>query len=259
MRSLGSWQNGWTVITGDDADHALLVARASLGSRIALLESGRGPLWLQQPFDTVEGATRLGGNWYLATAGGRHEPAATVVWRVDGAVARELVTLPRPAFDAHGRLYLGRRSDGRALGIAVEGQPDIGRDSALWVVAVDPDTGDASDPEPLASMDASDGSHSFCGGDEPGWVLDIPYPASTDVRVGARWAATLSGATARLRLSSDRACVESVAGSTDREASTAPQELSGGTRILAPRPRARTIDATVYCARQYFKLRCVSE
>jgi hypothetical protein len=260
MRSLGSWQNGWTVITGDDADHALLVARASSGSsRVALLESGRGPLWLEQPFDTVEAATRLGGNWYLATAGGRHEPAATVVWRVDGAVTRELVTLPRPAFDAHARLYLGRRSDGRALGIAVEGQPDIGADSGVWVVAVDPDTGDASDPEPLASMDAREGSLPFCDGDEPGWVLDMPYPASTDVRIGAHWAATLSGATARLRLSTGHTCVESVAGSTDREASTAPRELSHEFPILGLRARDRTIDATVYCARQYFKLRCVSE
>ncbi len=269
MRSLGGWQNGWTIVTGDDPDHALLVARGTSGPssrRVALLESGRAPAWVPSPaesFESVGAATRLAGQWYLATSQRPLEPLATVLWKLDGSVARELARLPRVALDGRRPVRLARRSDGRALGIAVEGQPDLDRDASLWVVGVDADSGEVSDPAELAPLASADGSLSTCTGDEPGWALEMPYPGSVEVRIGERWGAALTGVETRMRLSTSRACIEGVVGSTDREAVSPPPELS---QAQGPYPAPNTLDAasraldvTVYCARQYFHLRCLPE
>jgi hypothetical protein len=270
MRSLGGWQNGWTVVTGDDPDHALLVARGTSGPasrRVALLESGRAPAWIQSPtesFESISAATRLGGQWYLATSHRPLEPPATVLWALDGGTARELARLPRVALEGRRPVRLARRSDGRELGIAVEGQPDVDEDASTWVVGIDADTGEVSDPAELAPLTAADGGLSTCSGDEPGWVLDLPYPGSVEVRIGERWGATLAGVGARMRLSTSHACVEGVVGSTDREAAAPPPELSQAHGAPSHAPStlgvaSRALDVTVYCARQYFHLRCVPE
>jgi hypothetical protein len=271
MRSLGGWQNGWTVVPGDDADHALLVVRNSPGpasTRVALLESGRPPAWVHSPnesFEPIEAAARLGGRWYVATSQRPLEPPATVLWTVDGSAAHELARLPRISSDTRRRVRLGRRSDGRSLAVAVEGQPNVIQDASLWLVGVDTDTGEVSDPAPLAALSAlgaPDSGFPLCGGDEPGWILDLPYPASIDVRIGEHWRASLVGATTRVRLSSSRACVEAVAGSTDREAETAPPELSRGSRAASERGAgsegrsSSAISAIVYSANQHFQLQC---
>jgi hypothetical protein len=270
MRSLGGWQNGWTVIPGDDPDHALLVLRGNLGpagAPIALLETGRAPEWIHlrmEPFEAVEGATRVRGRWVLATSQRRHDPPAVVLWMLDGQAPHELARLPRVSLEGTPRVRIASRSDGRAVGVAVEGQPDVAGDASIWVASVDLDTGAVSDPEPLANLDVAQGIH-ICDGDEPGWLLDLPYPASVDIRVGPHWGATLTSAVARVRLSAGTACVENVLGATDREAIFAPLELSRGTMASARPSRTpgslnalNGLNATVYCARQYFHLRCTA-
>ncbi len=277
MRSLGGWQNGWTVVAGDDPDHALLVARGSPGAtsaRVALLESGRAPLWVTSPsewVESVEAAARLGDRWYVATSQKPLEPVATVLWTLDGSTAHELARLPRVGLEGRRQVRLARRSDGRALGIAVEGQPSIDADASIWVAGVDGDTGEVSDPSELAPLDSADGAFHICGGDEPGWVLDLPYPGSVEIRIGERWGANLSGTTARVRLSASQACVEGVVGSTDREALVPPPELSRAHSALpgapgtvhgglnAPGAPRGGLNVILYCAREYFHLRCVPQ
>jgi hypothetical protein len=269
MRTLGAWQNGWTVLPGDDADHALLVVRAgsgASGTRVALLESGHPPAWVRAPadsFETVEAAARMEGRWYIATSQRSREPPATVLWTLDEPVARELARLPRLALEPRPRVHLALRSDGRAVGIAVEGQPDLARDGSIWIVGVDPDTGEVSDPSPLAALGAVDGALAICAGDEPGWVLDLSYPASVDIRIGENWAATLAGVTTRVRMSAGRACVEGVVGSTDREAAAPAQELANGSRAPSlMRTGSGSLGAlgvVVYCAHRYFHLRCIPQ
>lgn len=270
MRSLSGWQNGWTVVTGDEPDHALLVTRGASGPssrRVALLESGRAPAWIQSPaesFESVGAATRLAGRWYLATSQRPLEPPAAVLWTLDGGTPRELARLPRVALEGRRPVRLARRSDGRALGIAVEGQPDVNRDASTWVVGIDTETGEVSDPEELAPLTSADGDVSTCSGDEPGWVLDLPYPGSVEVRIGEHWGATLAGVGARMRLSTSHTCVEGVVGSTDREAASPPPELSQAHgapshALNTLGAASRALDVTVYCARQYFHLRCVPE
>ena len=272
MRSLGGWQNGWTVVAGDDPDHALLVARGSPGttsSRVALLESGRPPVWLTSPPEWVEpvgAATRFGDRWYVATSEKARESPATVLWTLDGSTARELARLPRVGVEGRRQVRLARRSDGRALGVAVEGQPSVDTDASIWVAGVDVDTGEVSDPSKLAPLDSADGGLNVCGGDEPGWVLDLPYPGSVEIGIDEHWAAILSGTTARVRLSASHACLEGVVGSTDREAAAPPAELlrarsappgpDGSTSPGAPRG---ALDVILYCARQHFHLGCVPQ
>jgi hypothetical protein len=277
MRSLGGWQNGWTVVAGDDPDHALLVARGSPGTtsaRVALLESGRAPVWVTSPsawFESVGAAARLGDRWYVATSQKAPEPAATVLWSLEGTTAHELARLPRVDLEGRRQVRLARRSDGRALGIAVEGQPSIDADASLWVAGVDGDTGEVSDPSELAPLESADGALHVCGGDEPGWVLDLPYPGSVEIRIGEHWGANLSGTSARVRLSASQACVEGVVGSTDREAAVPPPVLSRahgatpGALGVTPAglgtrgaPRGG-LDVVLYCAREYFHLRCTPQ
>jgi hypothetical protein len=251
-------QSGWTVIGGDDPDHALLVMRRSAGTpgvQILLLESGRAPTLVRAPpdsFEAVGAAARLGGRWYVVSSAKAEDRSDAVVWSVEGAEAHELARVPRVGLDAHPRLYLSRRSDGRALGVAVEGQPDVSRAASLWMMGIDPDSGEASEPTALVPLD--DHAVPACEGDETGWVLDWPYPASVEIRIGERWTASLSGVTARIRLSATRACIESVVGSADREAVTAPEALYRAP--LSRSARERELPAMVYSAKRHFHLRC---
>jgi hypothetical protein len=153
-------QSGWTVVPGDDPDHALLVMRrtgGTAGAQLFLLESGRPPASVQAPptaFDAIDAAARLGGRWYVATAARPPDPPAAVVWTLDGTHARELTRLPRVGLDTHPQVFLGRRGDGPAIGIAVEGQPDVRRAPSIWMTAFDADSGELSEPTALASLDS---------------------------------------------------------------------------------------------------------
>jgi hypothetical protein len=260
MRSLGGAQSGWTVVPGD-GDHALLVARDGPGPSVALLETGRAPQWIHESgahFDRVEAATRAGGRWIVATAQRPDEPAASVLWALDSSGTRELARLPRAGDEPYPRIRLARRNDDRAVGVIVAGQPDLTRDASLWVIRVDLESGALSDPEPLASLEMSPGGVRACEGDEPGWTLDWPYPASVDVHVGTEWSATLAGATARVRLSAAAACLEGIAGSADREAAHAPEALyrPHAAATLGSGTRVRVL---VVSARAHFPLHCTVE
>jgi hypothetical protein len=256
----------WVLAPGDDADHALLVARRTLGTPsadVVMLESDKAPVEVRRPggdpFPDVEGATRAAGRWYIATSQSAGELAATVVWLLDGGTAREIARLPRVALDgeyrraeSRGPTRLARRTDGRAVGVLVDGQPDALRGTTTrWVAGIDLESGAVSDPEALAPTDLSDREVSLCSGDDTGWSVDLPYSGAVRVHGGGPTGMSLQSTFARLRLTRDHACIDRVLGSTD----VYPEGFAG-TTSPAPRPDARTVDATVIAGRTRYSLRC---
>ena len=112
-----------------------------------------------------------------------------------------------------------------------------------WVVPIDVETGAVSDPELLGPVDFADRVVTTCRGDEPGWLLDIPWTQVVRVDTGAASSALRNNTMyARLRIAPDRACVERLSGTADIEPLKAPAKpsiigaevsvLSGQTRHL---------------------------
>ncbi len=254
----GGLPTSWVLASGDDPEHALLVARHNIGTAsstadVIVLESDRAPLEVRRPtgdpFADVEGATRVSGRWYLATAQSAGELAATVVWLLDGSTAREVARFPRTGVESRATTRLARRADGRAVGLVVDGQPDAVRGATMrWVAGIDLESGAVSDPEPLAPIDFSDREVSLCTSEDGGWVLDLPYPGSVRLHGAGNTQVSLQLVLARARLTHDCMCVERVLGSVD-----SPPEMR-----LAPEAssRARTIDVSVLAGRARVALKC---
>ena len=254
----------WTLMPSDDPDHALLLARRAAAGRvvdIVALESDRAPTPVRHPngdpFADLQGATRVAGRWYVATAQSPGELPATVIWAIDGGSAHELARLPRVGGDSPAVSHLAHRTDGAAVGLVVEGQPGLDRaQPGRWVVSIDLESGGVSEPERLAPVDLSDDGRAICTGDDAGWLVDLPYSGPVTVHVGPDWAASLQGAAARLRLSPTSACLERVSGSVARDAHPVAHTVEVLTGTSTARLDARTFDASVYTSAIRYGLRC---
>ncbi len=270
----------WILVPGDDADHALLLARRAAAGMLVLeaLDADRVPVEIRreggQPLPDIQGALRSGGRWYLATAQAASEPASAVLWRVDGSVARELGRVPRLGQDALPSVRLARRPEGAGLvpgsptspaspvtvALAVAGQ-DLDRGALLWISSFDPETRAFRDPERLAPFDLSDRPVAACTGDDGGWEIEMSYPAAVDVRVHPSWSARLQGVVARLRISRGGACVDRLFGSAPSYGSRVRDEIWGGTALRttgqAPEEMAmRTFEVSVLVESERVPLRC---
>jgi hypothetical protein len=266
----------WTLIPGDDPDHALLVERrAGLaagassgpgGVALDILEADRVPTPVRREdgelLPDLQGAVRSGGRWVLSTAQPAGEPAATVVWLVDGGTARELGRVSRVAPDSVAAARLVRWVGGGAansapspVALLVSGT-DSDRGVILWASSFDPETRAFSDPEPLAPADLSDRTVATCTGDDAGWELEASYPGTVDVRVGSAWASRLQGTLARLRLSRTAACVDSLFGSAGSQAAHLDGTLAAGRGQGRTADRERTLGATVVGEHGRARLRC---
>jgi hypothetical protein len=285
-RALGVGGNapvGWALVPGDDADHALLVARragAPASTELLVLEADHPPVWVKaaagDSFADVDSAVRAGGRWYVMST----VAASTALWEIDGGSARELRRISRAGLEGrsegHGRL--ARRDDGRAIGVVVDGQPDVLVPPSRWVLPVEIPSGVAGDPEPLATVGLASGRSTadgaaqqaprLCTGDDTGgWELGIDYAGSIELEVGDGWTASLQSPIAEVRLARDRACIERVLGSANPYGATAPPALMapgapasvapGEARLRGAAPGSvRTIDVSVFSARLRYPLRC---
>jgi hypothetical protein len=253
---------------GDDPAHALLVgARQSRETVVFEVEADRVPVEVHradgEPFTDVEGVVRAAGRWFLAApASVVSTSPVTVVWQIDGAVARELVRIPR-AFpensylhDAHAKL--ARRSDGRAIGLVVEGQPAAERNASVrWVLPIDLESGALGEPESLGYVDLAGRTLEGCTDDVVGWVLDAPLSSpSVRIHIGAA-SGGLSGPEARFRLTSERACIERVAGTYDGQSAERAAQLarSGAVRTAL---RSGELLVTAMSAQTRYALRCTT-
>jgi hypothetical protein len=184
------------------------------------------------------------------------ELPATIVWALDASGAREVARIPRTGIDGRPTSVLARRSDGRALGVVVDGQPDDQGFVTRWVESVDLETGALGQPEPLAPTELSDRPVTLCSGDDAGWVVDLPFSGQVSLKVGAVWEAQAQSSNVRLRLSRGRACVEHVFGTFQQYGGTAPEMLTKSPRLPA-RPDARTVEVSLLSSNMRYPLRCV--
>jgi hypothetical protein len=256
----------WIVAPGEDADHALLLERRPPSSStsvsstdLVVLERDKPPLAVArpggEPFADVESAVHVGGRWYIVTAGDTGDAPASVVWEVDGGWARERVRVSRAGTDGHAEARLARRTDGRALALVVEGQPDVGRPPGLWVTSLDLESRAAAEPEVVASV--PNRSPAICTIDDTGWEFDIPYSGAIELEGRGGWDSPLQTPLVHVRASRDRFCIDRVTGAVGAFSATAPAALSDAHGTTMPTPaRAGTVDVSVFSARARFGLRC---
>ena len=262
---IGAVPTTWALAPGDDADHALLLGKRSTApptTDVLVLESDRAPVEVRRPggdpFLDVDAAVRVAGRWYVATPQAPGERAATVVWLVDGTGGREIARVPRTGPEPRPQLRLARRSDGRAVGLVVDGPTEGAAGSMIrWVVSVDLESGSVGDPEPLAPADLADRALTLCSGEEPGWDVDLPLMGAVHVQIAPRWSSGVQSPLARVRLSREHACALRLLGTVDAYAATAPDALARPVFPAATRRGdVRAIDASVLSARTRYGLRC---
>ena len=261
----------WSLVPGDDATHALVIARrSSYGSSnydsvVVDLEADRPPVEVHTasglPLPEIDGAVRASGHWYIA--GWAADPSTTVVYEIEGGIARELARVPRAAQDSRpAQVRLARRDTGRAIGLVVDGQAaETGiypaqsgytrSGDTQWVLPIDIDSGLASEPEQLGPVDLGGKTMDICRGHDSAWIMDMRWPANAlNLRIGPGDANVSLGRNAYVRLHVTRmsACVEKLTGNApyddDAPAHDTDKPLDGP-----------TIDATLYGrgARQLFR------
>jgi hypothetical protein len=252
----------WSVAAGDDPVHALLLAQGNGRDAPAVgvfeLEADHTPSLVHGPENAplghVDAALRAGGHWYLAS---HVQPTESIVWRVDGAYAREVVRIPR--WFERGRSgapapRLAWRTDGRALGFVVDAGPTLEhRGMTRWVAPIDLETGAVGDVELLGAADLGDAETlTACTADDAGWSMDAPLAGSFPVE-GASEPALLSSVVARVRLGGPHPCLERVAGRLS------PSRLSPGKKTEPARASGPTLNVTTTRddERDARSLRCV--
>lgn len=266
-----STSNTYQVATGDDSSHALLIGRRTSRSETVVyeLEADRTPLPIQradgEAFGEIESAVRTAGRWFIATSATTDTTSPmTIVWKLEGSVARELARIPRVYVEtstAGSRTKLARRSDGRAIGLVAEGPSTMERTTSFrWTLPIDLESGALGEPEAIGYTDLAGRVLEACTDDATGWVLDTALPFST-VRIRApRGTGTLSRLQARLRLTSTRACVERIAGSYDpmSPSPTTPLQLTrpGEATPTTASSRPGDVRVTAMSAQTRFPLRC---
>ncbi|MBX3260563.1 MAG: hypothetical protein KF782_12790 [Labilithrix sp.] len=260
--------SGFQLAQGDDAAHALLVGKRAGRAEGLLyeLEAERAPIEVRradgEPFGELEGVVRAAGRWFIASPSSGAAAPTTLVWQIEGGVARELVRVPRASasVSSSARTRLASRSDGRAIALVVDGQPTAERSTSVrWALPIDLESGALGEPEPLGYVDLAGRTLDACTDDVVGWVLDATMPASS-VRVRVpQGGGALSSVLARLRLTRARACVERVAGTYEGQSQERAAQLTragaGAARTTAPL-RSGELYATVMSAQHRFPLKC---
>jgi hypothetical protein len=231
----------WRLAVAEDPAHALLIAgRSQKAPELLALDEGGSIVPIHrvdgEPWGTVDAAVRIGSDWYVAVPeDGGH---VIEVLRADSQGARLVAKVPRHITTSTVRL--ARSVDGNQLGVVIDGQPVVDRAVPYrWVVPVDLESGRIAASELLGAADLSD-RHDIApcvdaGGS--GWVLETPWNnARVVVDAGSGDAtAELNRVLVRLRISSERACLEAMAGATSFDL------LS---RSVRPRARLDDLDAT---------------
>jgi hypothetical protein len=258
----------WSFAPADDDAHALLVGRRSsqtgLDAVVYALEADRAPIDVRrgdgEPLAEVDAAVRMGGRWYVASSQSAHELPATVVWVIEGSVAREVARVPRAGMEGKPLVRLARRSDSRAIGLVVDGQPYGDQPGPQrWVLPIDADSFIAGEPERIGSSDMRDRALAPCTKDTLGWVLDAPLNVTARLRMDKGTNVGVSSPLmGRVRVTRDSACVERIAANLDYMSSRTPDPVvrKKGDAAPAPKPEAITVSVTSTTTRQRFPLRC---
>ncbi len=214
--------SGWHVATGDDPSHALLVVRrwGRTDASLYELEADRTPVEVRradgEPFVELDGVVRSAGRWFVAIpAAAGVSPPVTTVFQIDGAVARELVRVPRAGVEV-GRATgakLARRERGRGVGLVVDGPPTPERNVSMrWVLPIDLDSAQTGEPEPVGYVDLGGTVLEACTDDAAGWVVDTALAGMTARLRLPQGTGSLHSLFGRVRLTTGKACLERVTG-----------------------------------------------
>jgi hypothetical protein len=221
---------GFGGAVSEDATHALLmVNRNGRPVELLTLDEGGPSVPLRRAdgaaWGLVDAAIRIGRDWFIAAPTDAHRTVIEILRAGDG-LARRVANVPRllaTASSSTSPVRLARADDGGALGMVVDGEPAPDRPGARrWVVPVEIDSGVVGPPQPLGAIDLGDRAEvGVC--DErgaSGWTVDTTWPnPSITIGLGdADAPAYLRRVFARLRISSDRACVERLVGEVDDDA-----------------------------------------
>lgn len=221
----GVYNSTWTFGGGDDGAHAIVGTRWNNRPGVTLweLEADRGPLAVRrsdgEDFGEIESVVRVQGKWVVSTQD-LQNPASgaanTLLFVIDGGTARPLARIPRATGTDTARLTgkLARRSDGRGVGYLVDASgPGSRGQTERWVLPIDLESGAVGEPMSLGASDYSDHPPTVCAGEEPGYVVDLPFsPNALRFRTPSGSSQALSNALVRMRLSSTHACLEAAAG-----------------------------------------------
>jgi hypothetical protein len=262
-----AYSGTFSLASGDDSAHALLIARRASRTELTPieLEADRAPVEIHradgEPFVEIDAMTRAAGRWFLATPStAGSSTAVTTIWQVDGAVARELVRITRAALET-GRptgTKLARRSDGRAIGLVVDGQPTADRNTPTrWVLPIDLETAQLGEPEALGYSDLAGRTLEACTDDMVGWSFDTSIPGSARMTLPGG-PGSMHSLYARVRLTTTRACIERVAGMYENQsADRIAQLMRGGAHTSAPSSlKPGEITASAFAAQARYGLRC---
>lgn len=261
----------WSLAAGDDAGHALLLGRRHNGQTqetlVYVLEENRPPLEVRrsdgEPLGEIEAAARVGGRWFVTLPSAQYaaqgELQSLGVMVVDGSQAREIARVPRAGFDSRPATRLARRSDGRALGLVVDGQPAADRPVAQrWVLPIDVESSAIGEPELLGASDLADRTVGVCGADATGWVIDTLLGTSARAYLG-KTSVGLQQPLVRLRMTRDAACVEHVAANLDYYGSRSAEALVRAAKDGAPGHIDGIGVAVFSSTRARYPLRCTKK
>jgi hypothetical protein len=262
-----AYGQNFALAAGDDPSHALLVLRRTFGQAgvsVFELEADRAPIEIRradgEPFGEIDGLTRAAGRWFASTSPppGTTTPFTTI-WHIEGGVARELTRVPRTGADRTTGTLLARRSDGRAIGLVVDGQPTAERSTATrWLLPIDLESGQLGEPELLGYVDLAGRTLEACSDDAVGWTLDTSLPG-TSVRLRLpQGSGSMHSIHARVRLTSSRACVERLAGMYDGQSADRAAQLArpAATKSASTATRPGEILVTPFSAQVRYPIRC---
>jgi hypothetical protein len=126
------------------------------------------------------------------------------------------------------------------------------------VLPIDLETGTLGEPELLGYVDLAGRTLEACGDELVGWVLDSSLPSSSAIRLKLpTGSGVLTSTNARLRVSTDRACIERLSGGYDGASERTAQVARPGAASRATLPaRPGDILVAATSSQTRFPLRC---
>ncbi|MBK9265179.1 MAG: PQQ-binding-like beta-propeller repeat protein [Polyangiaceae bacterium] len=168
------------------------------------------------------GAVRVGESWFFVTPGPSSDTVA--VYRADLGVIRRLALYHRPVA-APGSRYsshtnaeaprIVRRAIGNGIGLLFTALAAPGeRSGGMFVLPIDPDTGELGEPILLGKRDLAGQLPPRCAEGQDGWLLDTGLDMNPNVQLTSG-RAVLDTIEFRLRMDPGAVCVEAMAARID--------------------------------------------
>ncbi len=180
------------------------------------LRAGRELTALTHPLSSS--SVRVGESWFFLAEGSAQDRLS--LYRADMGTVRLVADLARP----HAPRYvqttaprLVRRASGSGLGLYITTHDFVDRKGKRWVLPLDVDTGEISDPIDLGKNDFATTAPSVCGAGRDGWLVVVTAnePPADVSSSGTRL--VVDGVELRMRLDAGFSCIEAATSTADRD------------------------------------------